>query len=482
MTGITSYGAYIPLTRLPFSVMAGKPPKDGGPEKAVAWADEDSITMAVTAAMNCLQGVDRSSIDLVILATTTYAFAEKQGASIVAKALDLCGDVRTVDISGSLRSGTLALQQAMDAVKAGSARQALVVAADCRMGAPRSGIEMNVGDAAAAFVIGNDKVLASLNTVASCAKEMMDIWRKQGDDFVHTWEDRFINEHGYIDNTVKAVRLLLEKSGKAASDFSKACLYGPDARSHGTVVKQLGLDAGQVQHPFFGKVGNAGCANVPLQLVAALESATKGDSLLLASYGDGADALAFDVSAVAADAAVRRGVAYYLERRRVVDHYGKYLTARDLTIKEYPPIDDQGISATVQYRHRDENFSLQGQVCACGTHQFPKGRVCVRCGQKDQWTPVTYANASGEVVTYTFDAFFPSPEPPTVVTITEVKLADGSAGPRIHMQFADASAKDMEVGKQVEFVFRRIHQVGKRPNYFWKCIPLDNAAVKGDAA
>ena len=50
MAGIVSYGAYIPLMRLPLSVMAGKAPKEGGPEKAVAWMDEDSVTLGVAAA------------------------------------------------------------------------------------------------------------------------------------------------------------------------------------------------------------------------------------------------------------------------------------------------------------------------------------------------------------------------------------------------------------------------------------------------
>lgn len=78
--------------------------------------DEDSVTMAVAAAQNCLQGFDRSRVDAVLFATTTYAFAEKQGVAIIAKALNL-NDVRTADISHSTRAGTIALQSAIDAVK-----------------------------------------------------------------------------------------------------------------------------------------------------------------------------------------------------------------------------------------------------------------------------------------------------------------------------------------------------------------------------
>ena len=57
--GIIAHGAYVPPTRLPLSLITGRPAKDGGPEKAVAWNDEDAVTMAVAAAGHCLQGCDR---------------------------------------------------------------------------------------------------------------------------------------------------------------------------------------------------------------------------------------------------------------------------------------------------------------------------------------------------------------------------------------------------------------------------------------
>jgi hydroxymethylglutaryl-CoA synthase len=481
--GIETYGAYIPITRLPLSVISGKPAKEGDAEKAVAWSDEDAVTMAVTAGMNALQGVDCSKVDVVILATTTLAFSEKQGASIVAKALNLTGDVKTIDVSGSLRSGMIAIQQAIDTVKAGSARKVLVIASDCRMGAPKSGIEANVGDGAAAVVIGAENIIAELTASASQANEMMDVWRRQGDNFVHTWEDRFINDHGYIENTVAAIKTLFAKTGKSAKDFSKACIYATDARNLGTVMKGAGLKADQMQDAMFGKVGNTGAAFAPMLLVAALEKAKAGDTLLVTSYGDGADAQLFTVKAEAKNKQNRRAIAFYLQRRRTVDHYNKYLNARDLMVSEYPAADDQGISATVQYRNRDENISFQGQICGnCGTHQFPKGRVCVRCGSKDEWAAYTYANCSGKVLTYTHDAFYPSPEPPTVATIIEVVLADGNPGPRIHMQFADAPAKEVKTGLPVEFAFRRIHRAGRRPNYYWKCLPIQTSANNAGGA
>src|SRR5262249_40635478 len=47
MVGITAYGAYVPMLRLPLAALGGGQPKPGGPEKAVANWDEDAVTMGV---------------------------------------------------------------------------------------------------------------------------------------------------------------------------------------------------------------------------------------------------------------------------------------------------------------------------------------------------------------------------------------------------------------------------------------------------
>jgi len=117
MVGITSYGAYVPMLRLPLAAIGGGGAKPGGPEKAVANWDEDAVTMAVSAAVDCLRGVDRASVDGVLFASTSYPLKEKQGAALVARALDLRRDVMTADMSDSLRAGATALRAAADAAE-----------------------------------------------------------------------------------------------------------------------------------------------------------------------------------------------------------------------------------------------------------------------------------------------------------------------------------------------------------------------------
>ena len=89
MTGISAYGAYVPYTRLPLALIAGRKAKDGGPEKAVAGHDEDTVTLGVAAALDCLAGIDRAQVDGVYFASTTYPLAEKQGAALIGAAQDI---------------------------------------------------------------------------------------------------------------------------------------------------------------------------------------------------------------------------------------------------------------------------------------------------------------------------------------------------------------------------------------------------------
>src|SRR6266850_1682979 len=465
MVGITSYGAYIPMLRLSVGAIAGGKP--GGPEKAVANWDEDAITMAVAAAVDCLRGIERGSVDGVLFASTSYPFKEKQGAAMVARALDLRRDVVTADVGDSLRAGTTALRSAVDAVKAGSARRVLVVAGETRMAAPRSVLEANLGDGAAAFLVGAEDVALAVAASHAVSDEMIDVWRADGDQFVHAWEERFVVDHGYRENVREVVRGLLAKTGLAPKDFAKIVLYGPDPRSHATVVRELGFAESQAADPLFGKVGNAGAAFAPLLLTGALERAKAGDRILLVSYGDGAEASVLEATPVVERLEGRRGVSWHLARRAEMPSYDLYLRFRQLLATEHDRRAGAGISATKHYRDRDDDVTLAALRCRrCGCLQYPRQRVCFRCHARDEFDRVRLSDKIGAVKSFTFDNFAGSPSPPLIATVTDID------GARLYLQMTDASPKEVKLDMPVELTFRKMHDAGGTPNYYWKCTPV----------
>ncbi|MCP5395250.1 MAG: OB-fold domain-containing protein [Sphingomonadaceae bacterium] len=458
MAGIIDWGCHIAKHRLPLAILSGKP-AGGGPERSLAWADEDAVTLAVEAARQALDGHDRSEIDLLAFATTTHAFEEKQGAALIAAALGLSTDTRTLDIGHSLRGAVEALLLADDAIRSGRARKALVIASDCRMGAPGSALERNGGDGAVAFLLGSTDCTATITAHAAQSEEIVDIWRRSGDRFVHGWEERFTSQYGFLEPSTAAAAKL-----PAAADDARRfwATSAPDQRSSATLARVLKANGDTMPTPLCGTVGFCGAAHAPLMLAATLELAEAGDEIAMLSHGDGAEALLLTVG----KSAEKKRFTDSLTTRIPVSSQAAYRRARAIDPGEYPPLDDQGISATIHYRDRAEDLRLQGQRCSCGEPQFPKGRVCIRCGKKDNFTPEDFAERTGSLVTYTLDAFFPSPNPPTAVGIVKVEN-----GPRIYLQVAELPGKEPELGMELRFVFRRIHDVGKRPNYFWKAVP-----------
>src|SRR5437870_11523219 len=151
MSGITSFGAYIPFYRLAHKEIArawGGRARDG--ERAVANVDEDSITMAVEAVRDLLAQGDGREVDGLMFATTTSPYSEKQASALIATAADLRNDVRTADYAGSLRSATTAIFAPADSVAAGTASNVIITAADTRLARPKSAHVAIAGEAALA--------------------------------------------------------------------------------------------------------------------------------------------------------------------------------------------------------------------------------------------------------------------------------------------------------------------------------------------
>jgi len=466
MVGITSYGAYVPLHRLSREAIA----KGARGERAICSFDEDSITMAVAAASDCLNGIDRETVDGLYLATTTSPYKEKLGATTVAMGVDLRQDIITADFAHSLRAGTAALRSAIDAVKAGSAKRVMVAAADCRLGTPGSALEQNFGDGAGALLIGDSDVAVAVEASYSVYSEILDVWRADDDTFVRSWEDRFAATRGYLEVVREAVSGLMQKFGFSPSDFAKVVFYAPDARRGVDLARSLGFDAKtQLQAPLFDVLGNTGAAFPLMLLIAALEEAKAGDRILLASYGNGSDAFVLQVTEQIEKIRDRRGMKGHLASKKVVDDYKQYLIWRGLLPIELRKETVSFLSAPAAWRERDANIRLQGVKCkACGTVQYPPQRVCTKCHAKDQFEPYRLSDKKANIFTFAMDYItFPLLDQPIVTT-----TIDFEGGGRMQCYMTDREPEQVRCGLPVEMSFRKLPMKDGIHNYFWKSIPV----------
>lgn len=480
MTGITSYGAYIPWYRMNrkviFDQLGWFNPATAGVargEKAIANHDEDSITMAVSAAIDCLTDMPRDSVDGLFLASTSLPFAERQNSAIVTEALDLKPGIRTADFSGSLKSGTTALLSALDAAKNGIS--IMVSASDSRVGKPGSSQEHTFGDGAAALLAGSEGVIAEFKGSFSVSHDFIDYRRISEERFSHGWEERWIRDEGYMKIIPEAALGLAQKYNLNVADFAKIIIACPAAAALRGLVKAFGAQPEQIQDNLVSNVGDTGAAMPLLMLSAALEDANPGDKILLVSYGNGSDALFFEVTdEITKVQKGRKGITGHLAERNDLTTYGKYLVFKNLIPIE-AGIRGEEISPTamsVLWREGRGISALVGSRCTeCGTPQYPRQKVCVNpeCGAIDQMEDYRFSDKTGALTSYTGDNLAFSWDPPQIYG-----LVDFPEGGRIFIDLTDCELESLTVGMPVSLSFRRKYQDPQRGfyGYYWKAVPL----------
>jgi 3-hydroxy-3-methylglutaryl CoA synthase len=472
MIGITSIGACIPKYRLNVEeITKFWRIKGAGGEKAVAGYDEDTITMAVAAALDCLSR-DEVEVNALYLATTTNPYREKQGSAIIASAVDLKRETLTADFTNSLRSGSIAMRAALDAVKSGSAKSVLVAVSDSRMGAPQGRFEQLLGDGAAAIVIGDDRPLAEIEECCSISSDFTDVWRTAKDDFTQSAEGRFIDVVGYVPTLQEAVSGLMKKCGTVPRDFSRFVFYASGVREHAELAKKLGFEKGQVQDPLFASIGNAGTAAAFLMLVAALEEAAPGERILFATYGDGCDVFALRTTQNVARARAKPTMKDRLAQKSYIA-YGKYLDWRNLVQVEASSLPTRPEPSLVsRWRERRSIAALYGVRCKdCGTPQLhPIGqtiRICAVCQSKDHFENYRFSDKRGKLFSYAIDQLQPTKNPPGLNGVV-----DFDEGGRLICELTDYDLDKVRIGMPVEMTYRKMSQGQGINNYFWKAKPI----------
>lgn len=472
MIGIVSIGAYIPVYRLSQNEIAKMwGSRAMGGEKAVAGYDEDSVTMGMAAALDCIKRSKTTSAGLYF-ATTTAPYKEKQSAAIIASAIDLGNECQTADFTNSLRASSTAIKSALDAMKSDSVENVVVTAADCRTGAARGMLEQVLGDGAAAVMLGSKDVIATFEGSYSIYSEFTDLWRLQDDTFIRTTDGRFIDEVGYAPTMQEAMQGIMKKYNLTVKDFARVVYYAADARQHAALARRLGFDKAQVQNPLYDSIGNTGTPAALLMLAVAIEEASPGERILFATYGDGADAFIFRtteaVSKITNKSAVKKLLA-----RKIPISYGQYLNWRNMVPVEASTLPERSaLSLPNRWRERKTISALYGVKCKhCGTPQISQLgqaiRVCVACQTKDQFEEYKFSDKIGKVFSFAIDNLQPTLNSPGINGVI-----DFDEGGRLICEFTDCAADEIKVGTPMEMTFRKmLHSKGIN-NYFWKAMPI----------
>lgn len=474
--GITASGIYIPYSRIPRKLIAdawGRGAQKG--ERSVAGTDEDAVTMAVEAVRQCFHTIRREDVTGLYFASTTTPYVEKSHATLVATACDLADSSFTSDFSNSTKSAADALKMALDAAASTPETQTVVVGSDCRKGYPKSDKEQLLGDAAAAVAVGSKNVIAELMGFSSVNTEIIDIWRNTGEQFLNVGEGRFISTEGYTAAMSEAVKAVLEKVGIAPDALDRVIFTTPDMRSHTSLAKKLKINPEKIQNPLMLEVGDCGNAQALLLLAAALETAKPGDTLLLAAYGSGADAFVFKVTDAVASIRRAKSVDQYLNQKRTLTSYAKFLSFRDtLTLNPGEPFRTFPSNAGT-WRDQKSILRFHGSRCKkCGEVIFPINRVCNHCGSVDEFEEVPMQDRTSKVFTYTIDRLAGRGDDPIVVQT----VAEDADGCRHYTLMTDFEEQEVHVGMEVEYTFRKIYKGGNYINYFWNCRPVREETSK----
>lgn len=448
-------------------------------ERAVAYYDEDSITMAVEAAIDCLRDIEPDVVDGLYFATTTSPYKEKLCSATMALALHLRRDILTADVTASLRSGTTAVGFALDTIKSGRADSILVTASDTRMAAPSGMTEQALGDAAGALLLGKNNVIAEILDSYSISDELAATWRNEADTFIRSWEDRMVMDESYSKVMPEVLSGLMKKSGLAPEDFASVVFDPPgDVRRHGRVATDLGFEPAQLMNPtdLFISVGLLGSAMSLTMLVAALEQARPGDRILFAGYGNGADAFVLQVTDAIEKLGARRGYRQHLEAKGMMASYNEYLRWREIVPLDRARRPERGhISVAANWRQRKDLLGLWGIKCRqCGTPQYDNGgitttpiRVCAVCGAVDNFDDYDFSRKKAIVFSYTQDQLAPALDPPSSVV-----LIDFEDGGRMLFDLTDRDPEEVKVGMEVEMTFRKVYFDRGLNNYYWKARPI----------
>ncbi len=344
MTGIVSYGVYIPKYRIKPGQVAtawGKEVVDiekslGVSEKAVASVDEDAVTLAVEATLNAALpfNFDLKQIGAITVGSESHPYAVKPSSTTIAGILGLREDLLAVDLEFACKAGTAGIQLLSGLVQTKKSKFVLAIGSDVAQSKPADVLEYTAGSAAASFILGEKDTVANILDFTSFSSDTPDFWRRDSERFP-SHGGRFTGEPAYFTHVIKATQALFKKTGLKPADFSWAVFHMPNGKFPREAAKRLLFSDEQIKPGFIvSQSGNPYSASSMIGLAATLDISKPHQKILMCSYGSGAgaDAFVFETTPVIKkfQKRNRNSVQNQIQRKEMIDYS---LVARNIINK-----------------------------------------------------------------------------------------------------------------------------------------------------
>jgi hydroxymethylglutaryl-CoA synthase len=464
---LAAVGGAAPTHRLPAAAVGKAWGRGGGRGQAAVCApDEDTLTLAWEAGTRALDaaGIEPAAVDGLWWGTTRPPFAEGPSHAFLAGALGLAAESGGALSSGSTHAGIDALAAASDAIVAGSARVALVIASDALRAGVGTAAEARCGAGAAALVLTADGGAASIGARITRHLPVVDRYRGDAEsDTRDLYDGRLFREEIFLPLTSGVVEQLNALDPRAWS------LPDPDGRLGGTLAKQTGAGA-PPSAEVYGELGDTGAAAALLGAVGALDAA---GTVGIVGYGGGrATAIAIHADRpVPGATAVARAISEgeeigYTEALRA---RGQLVASGETIPMGVPP------ESAMFVRGAEEMLGLLGGRCVdCGTISTPPSihPHCIACGGP-KLEPVALAR-QGTVHTYVVNHTMPAP----FVAPLPLAVLDLDDGARLMLQVV-GKGEQLAIGAKMRLVLRRYAYERGVPVYGFKAKQVPSAAEVG---
>jgi hydroxymethylglutaryl-CoA synthase len=210
-------------------------------------------------------------------------------------------------------------------------KYAMGIGADTSQGAPGDALEYSASAGGAAFIMGNERVIAEILFTHSYTSDTPDFWRREG-EYYPRHGGRYTGDPAYFKHIMGAGSALLEKSGMSPEDFTYAVFHMPNGKFPMEVGKRLGFTKEQLEVGWIVPwMGNTYSGSSPTGLAAILDVAKPGELIFMVSFGSGAGSDGFifrvtDEITKVQDRAVR--VRDMLDKNKIHLNYGEYAKYR----------------------------------------------------------------------------------------------------------------------------------------------------------